>query len=320
MKGTILLVAAITAFGLFSGCGKKHSGAIEASGTLEAVEVNVSSKVAGQVKVFNVQEGSSVKAGDTLAVLDHATTDIQLAQAQAGIDLADAQYQLLRNGARSEDLQQAEEGLRQAESSHKSAKEDYDRMKALFKTKSITQKQKDDAESRYVIAKAQLSSAQQNLKKLKRFARSEDLAAAKARLDQAKASANLLRKQISDASIVAPVAGTVTHKPVEAGELVGVGTTVATVSRLESLLLMIYVGDKDLGKVKLGGAADIIIDSYPDRAFPATVIYVSPIAEFTPKNVQTKEDRTKLVFGVKLEVDNKEGILKGGMPADAYLK
>ena len=80
------------------------------------------------------------------------------------------------------------------------------------------------------------------------------------------------------------------------------------------------MGDTDLGKVKLGGAADLVIDTYPDKTFPAKVIYISPIAEFTPKNVQTKEDRTKLVFGVKLEVGNKAGILKGGMPADAYLK
>jgi HlyD family secretion protein len=82
---------------------------------------------------------------------------------------------------------------------------------------------------------------------------------------------------------------------------------------------MIYVSDNELGKVKLNGTADIVIDTYPDKMFPGRVVYISPIAEFTPKNVQTKEDRTKLVFGVKLEVDNKEGVLKAGMPADAYV-
>jgi HlyD family secretion protein len=84
--------------------------------------------------------------------------------------------------------------------------------------------------------------------------------------------------------------------------------------------LMIYVNEGELGKAKLGGEADVYIDSYPERAFPAKVVFISPIAEFTPKNVQTKEDRTKLVFGVKLEVENKEGILKSGMPADAYVR
>jgi HlyD family secretion protein len=320
MKHFIVCAAAVAGVMTLAGCSNKHAGTIEASGTLEAVEVNVSSKVAGQIQILFVDEGSTVKAGDTLAVLDHATVDIELQQAKAGVDLANAQYQLLVIGTRSEDLRQAEEGLRQAESTYKTAKDDYERIKALYGTKSVTKKELDDAESRYTIAQAMNTSAEQNLQKLKHFARPEDLAAAKARLDQATASADLLRKQISDAYITAPVSGTVTHKPVEAGELVTVGTTIATVSRLETLNLMIYVGDTELGRVKLGGSADLVIDTYPDKTFPAKVIYISPIAEFTPKNVQTKEDRTKLVFGVKLEVDNKDGILKGGMPVDAYLK
>ena len=320
MKRFILFGIAAAAFLTLAGCSDKHAGAIEASGTLEAVEVNVSAKVAGQVQSLFVDEGSIVKAGDTLAILDHATNDIALQQAKAGVDLADAEYRLLVNGARSEDLRQAEQALRQTASSYKTAKDDYERIKALYATKSVTQKERDDAESRYTIAQAANASAEQYLQKLKHFARPEDLAAAKARLNQAISAADLLRKEISDAHIIAPVSGTVTHKPVEVGELVSVGTTIVTISRLETLNLMIYVGDTELGRVKLGGSADLVIDTYPDRNFPAKVIYISPIAEFTPKNVQTKEDRTKLVFGVKLEVDNKDGILKGGMPVDAYLK
>jgi len=302
------------------GCGDGHKGTIEASGTLEAVEVRVSAQVPGQVDRLFVDEGSQVKEGDTLAILDHSTQEIQWRQAQAGVALADAQYQLLVNGARSEDIQQASDALKQLTSSAKLAEDDYNRMKDLYASKSVTKKQYDDAESRYVITKAQLNSAKENLKKMQQFARPEDLEAAKARLDQAKASADLLRKQITDAFILAPVSGTVTNKPVEVGELVGVGTTIVTISQLETLNLMIYVSDDELGKVKLNGSADIVIDTYPERTFPGRVIYISPIAEFTPKNIQTKEDRTKLVFGVKLEVANKDGVLKAGMPADAYVQ
>ncbi len=318
MKVTVICATLLSLIAL--GCGNGHKGAIEASGTLEAVEVRVSAKVPGQVDKLFVDEGSQVNAGDTLAVLDHSTQDIQWRQAQAGVALADAQYQLLVNGARSEDIQQAEDGLKQLEASAKVAEDDYNRMKGLYASQSVTKKQYDDAESRSVITKAQLNSARENLKKMKRFARPEDLEAAKARLDQAKASADLLHKQITDATIIAPVSGTVTNKPVEAGELVGIGTTIVTISRLETLELMIYVSDNELGKVKLNGTADIVIDTYPDRTFPGRFVYISPIAEFTPKNVQTKEDRTKLVFGVKLEVNNKDGILKAGMPADAYVQ
>ncbi|HTP79222.1 MAG TPA: efflux RND transporter periplasmic adaptor subunit [Bacteroidota bacterium] len=310
--GALLLI-------LFAGCGNNHHSVIDATGTLEAVDVNVGAKVPGQLESLFIDEGSQVKAGDTLAILDHTTLSFQWDQAKAGVDLAEAQYQLLVNGARSEDLRSAEETLTQMESTYKNAADDYARTKALFATNSVSRKQYDDAESRYTVSLAQYNSAKQNLQKLQHFARPEDLAAAKARLEEARANEDFLRQQVKDAYIVAPVSGMVTHKPVEKGELVSVGATIATISQLATLNLMIYVNDNELGKVRLGGTADVVIDTYPDRSFPARVVYVSPIAEFTPKNIQTKEDRTKLVFGVKLEVDNHEGILKAGMPADAYL-
>ena len=305
---------------LLWGCGNGNNGAIEASGTLEATEVKVSAKVSGQIESIRIDEGSEVKAGDTLVILDRSTLSLQFKQAQAGFEVADAQYKLLLNGARSEDLQLGEEALRQAEASYKSANDDYARMKQLLATNTVTKKQFDDAESHYTIAKAQLASAEQNLGKLHKFARPEDLAAARARASQARATADILMKQLTDAVIVAPVAGTVTHKPFEEGELAGIGAVVATIARLDKMELMIYVNETELGKVKLGGPAEVSIDTYPHKTFPGKVVYLSPIAEFTPKNVQTKEDRTKLVFGVKLEVENKDRALKSGMPADALVR
>jgi HlyD family secretion protein len=302
------------------GCGSNHKGAIEASGTLEATEVKVSAKVPGQIESKPIQEGSQVQAGDTLVILDRSTLELQFKQVQAGFEVADAQYRLLVNGARSEDMRLAEEVSRQAEASFKNASDDYSRMKELLSSNTVTRKQFDDAESRYTIAKAQLNSAEQGVAKLRHFARPEDLAAARARASQAKATEDLIKKQLTDAVVVAPVPGTVTHVPVEQGELIGMGSVVATISRLDRMNLMIYVAEAELGKAKLGGMADVYIDTYPDKAFPAKIVYISPIAEFTPKNVQTKEDRTKLVFGVKLEIENKDGVLKSGMPADAYVR
>jgi HlyD family secretion protein len=317
MKTQLLLL--FVAIGVI-GCGSNHKGVIEASGTLEATEVKVSAKVPGQVETIRVQEGSQVQAGDTLMILDRSTLELQFKQVQSGFEVADAQYRLLLNGARSEDIRLAEDALRQAEASYKNANDDYARMKELLASNTITRKQFDDAESRYTIAKAQLSSAGQGLAKLKNFARPEDLAAARARASQSQASADLLKKQLVDAVVVAPVAGTVTHIPVEQGELVSMGSIAASISRLDKMNLMIYVSETELGKAKLGGTADVYIDTYPDKAFAAKIVYISSIAEFTPKNVQTKEDRTKLVFGVKLEIENKEGVLKSGMPADAYVR
>lgn len=320
MKSLISISLFLTLCVSLTGCGDGSGDRIEASGTLEATEVRVSAKVPGQIQRIFIREGVDVQAGDTLMVLDQTTLALQWRQARGGVDLAEAQYKLLLNGARPEDLQLAEEALKSAESSFKSANDDYARMKELYAAQSVSRKQFDDAESRFAIAQAQLNSAKQQVQKMQRFARAEDLAAAKARLKQAQASAGILRKQLDDATILAPIAGTVTHRPVEEGELVGVGTTVATIARLETLNLVIYVNEVNLGRVQVGGGADIVIDAYPDRTFPGRVTYISPMAEFTPKNVQTKEDRTKLVFGVKIEVENGERILKSGMPADAWIR
>lgn len=320
MKSLISISLFLTLGLPLTGCGDGSGDRIEASGTLEATEVRVSAKVPGQIQRIFIREGVDVQAGDTLMVLDQTTLALQWRHARGGIDLAEAQYKLLLNGARPEDLQLAEEALKSAESSFKSANDDYARMKELYTAQSVSRKQFDDAESRFTIAQAQLNSAKQQVQKMQRFARPEDLAAAKARLEQAQASAGILRKQLDDATILAPVAGTVTHRPVEEGELVGVGTTVTTIARLETLNLVIYVNEVNLGKVQVGGGVDIVIDAHPDRTFPGRVVYISPLAEFTPKNVQTKEDRTKLVFGVKIEVENGERILKSGMPADAWIR
>lgn len=315
-----LLVLALLPMLLTSYTGDRDKGDIGASGTIEATEVNVASKVSGQVKTLFVDEGSSVSQGDTLALIEHETLDLQLQQAEAGFELADAQLRLLLNGARSEDIQQAEQGLKQAEANLRNAEEDVKRIRELFNTGSATLKQRDDAETRYTVALAQYSSAEQALKKLQQWARPEEIRAAKARLAQAKSSVDLLKKTIADCYITAPISGIVTHKPVEEGELAGQGTTVVTISKLDKVNLMIYVTEIELGKVKLGKKAEVRIDTYPERIFDGKVIYISPAAEFTPKNVQTKEDRVKLVFGVKIEIDNPDQVLKPGMPADAVVK
>ncbi len=300
--------------------GDRDKGDIIASGTIEATEVNVGSKVGGQVKTLLVNEGSSVSKGDTLALIDHATLDLQVQQAEAGFELADAQLRLLLNGARSEDIQQAEQALKQADANLRNAEEDAKRIRELSKTGTATLKQRDDAETRYTVALAQYNSAEQALKKFQQWARPEDIRAAKARLAQAKSSVDLLKKTIADCYITTPGNGIVTHKPVEEGELAGQGTTIVTISKLDKVNLMIYVTEIELGKVKLGQKAEVRIDTYPERIFDGKVIYISPAAEFTPKNVQTKEDRVKLVFGVKIEIDNPDHVLKPGMPADAVVK
>jgi len=248
--------------------GRGQEQAVTASGTIEATDVNVASKMGGQILDLGINEGSAVKEGDVIALLDHSTLDLQLRQARAGVQLAEANLSI--------------------------AEKDFKRARELFSKGSATQKQRDDAEARFAIGQAQLS--------------------------QARAASDLLAKAISDSTIVAPVSGTVTQKPVEIGELVAPGTTVATISKLSSVYLVVYVSEKELGNIVLGQGAEVRTDTDPDRVYPGTVVYISPLAEFTPKNIQTKEDRVKLVFAVKIEIKNTDGSLKPGVPADATLR
>ena len=315
LGGSLVLVL------LAAACGDRGAaGRITASGTIEAREVNVAPKVGGQIEAILVEEGARVKPGDVLVRIEHIGLDIQLRQAEAGVALAEAQLALLRSGARKEDIRQGEEVLKQAEAALQVAAEDARRFRELAAKGSTTPKQRDDAEARSTVALAQRDGAREALKKLTSFARPEEIAAAEARLAQARAAADFLRQQIADATVVSPVAGVVTRRPVEAGEMVAPGATLLTVAELDSVYVMVYVTERDLGRLRLGDAAEVRIDAFPPRAFAGRVTYVSPQAEFTPKNVQTKEDRVKLVFAVKVEIDNRDGALKPGVPADAWIK
>ena len=297
----------------------RSSRAIEASGTIEATSVQVSSKSSGEILHLDASEGTFVKEGDILAVIDHAVLGIQLGQARSGVDLAKAQLDLLTNGARGEDLAQAKDVLNQASDTLQNAQEDFNRMESLYKVTAATKKQRDDAESHYTVAKAQASSAQQALLKLQNFARPEDVKAALARVDQAVYSVRLLEKSIQDCTVHSPVNGIVTEKLVEEGELAAPGTGLYVITNLDMVKLTIYVPETDLGNIRLGQEARISIDSRSGATFAGKVTYISPIAEFTPRDIQTKDERVKLVYAVRIEIANPQGIFKPGMPADAAL-
>ena len=292
---------------------------IELSGTVETTNIILSSQVAGTVQRIVQEEGNRVSIGDTLIIIDPERYILQLKQAEAQRDLAQAKYDLLKKGARSEDKSQAAEALNQAKANYESAKTDFERMENLYENQSITKKQFDDAKTRLTIAEAQLNSAKQNLKKIENFARPEELDQAKAAFNAADASVDLLQKRVNDCYILSPINGQIVEIFVEIGETVNPQSSLVKVSNQSEVEVVVYIQETDLGKVKLGQKAEIFSDSYKDKAYEGKVTYISPEAEFTPKNIQTKEERTKLVFSVKIEVSNPCYELKAGMPVDAVI-
>lgn len=290
---------------VLSGCSGNSRDIIEASGTIEGTDINIGTEVSGKVREVRVEEGSHVAKGDTLVVIDDAEYQIQLRQALANLKSFESSYKLAVEGSRKEDIVQAEANFKNAEA-------DYQRMKDLLASQTITQKQFDDAYARYV-------SAQQTYQKLRSGSRPEEISGASERRNYAAAQADLLRKKVRDCNILAPTSGTVTLRAVEPGELVTMGANVLRLTYLDEVKLTIYVNETDYGRIRLGQKAEVSIDSYPGKSFEGSVIYLSPNAEFTPKNVQTKDERTKLVFAVKIQAKNPDGALKPGLPADAKI-
>ena len=316
-------VAAAVALGVslslsLSACAARPAG-IQASGTIEATDVVVSSRAAGQILRMTASEGQSVRAGDLLAEIDHAALDLQLGQAQSGVDLARAEQALLVSGARGEDVSQAEDALTQARQALQTAQSDADRTGRLFAAGAATPKERDDAQARLTTARAAASAAEQALRKLQNLARPEDLRAAGARVSQAEYTVRLLQKNVQDCTVTSPIDGTVTEKLAEAGELAAPGTGLYVVSDLSSVKLTIYVPESDLGSLRIGQKARIRIDTFPSRDFSGVVTWISSTAEFTPRDIQTRDERVKLVFAVRIEMANPDGVFKPGMPADAYL-
>jgi HlyD family secretion protein len=305
----------------FISCGgNNNSSVIEASGTIESTNVIISSKTSGEILKLLHDEGEKVETGDTILIIDHEALDYQLEQALANVQSAEAQLSLMIKGARKEDIIQAEENLKQTETNLTLAKNDFDRFSNLLETKSITQKQYDEISARYQISVAQYNSAKENYEKVKKIFRPEEIEQARANLRKAKSSVDLLKKNVRDSYVRSPISGFIVRKFVEIGETVTPMSSLVKISDLDFVDLVIYVSELELGKVKLGQDADVTVDTYPNKVYKGKVTYISPEAEFTPKNIQTKDERTKLVFAVKIEIENQNFELKAGMPADASVK
>ena len=300
-------------------CNGTDKNLIEESGTIEATESVISSQTAGKIIKIIKDEGAQVTAGDTIVMIDHEALDIQLKQMIANRDIAKAQLDLLIIGARREDINQAEQMLNQAEVNFDIAKSDKERMDNLYKANTITQKQQEDATARFDIAHAQLNSAKENFNKIKNIARPEEITQARANYQKSEAVVESINKNIRDCYVLSPMNGSVIKKFVELGETVSMLSSLFKLADLSKVKVNIYVSETEIGKIKLGQKAEIKVDSFPDKSFEGKVIYISPEAEFTPKNIQTKDERTKLVFAVKIEIPNTQQELKTGTPTDVKI-
>jgi HlyD family secretion protein len=311
--------------------GTAADGALRASGYVEATEVRVGPEVGGRVLSVAVEEGDRVAAGAPIATLDTTDTELVIRRVEAERSQADAQLRLLRAGTRPEEIRQAaaqaESGRSEvtaAESELRAASEDVARFEALLASSAGSRKQRDDAVTRRDVAAARVQAAKDRARaadeavaRLRAGARREELAAAQARIDAVDAQLAALRKTLADATLATPVAGIVTSRLVDPGELIAPRTPVVVITDLDRAWANVYVDEPVVPRLSLGQTIPLVTDA--GQRLEGRITFISPKAEFTPRNVQTAEERTKLVYRIKVTTDNRQGILKSGMPVEAEL-
>ncbi|MCC6157700.1 MAG: efflux RND transporter periplasmic adaptor subunit [Deltaproteobacteria bacterium] len=277
----LIVILAVIAYGSYELRKGKNGKPEPLSGTVEAVEVTVAAEVAGRVLELGANEGDTVEAGRVIARLDSSTLEAQLRQAEGAKIAATGQYRAVDAGIRNADA-------------------NVSRSQNLFGAGSISEQQFDtvDTQQKVLLAQRQAASGQ---------------------IRQAEATAEYVKTLIGKATISAPITGTVLRRDIELGEIATPGASLYSIADLAKPWVRVYIPEDRLGHVKIGQTAKVTSDSYAGKSYPGTVVAIAGQAEFTPKNVQTREERVRLVYAVKVSLENPEGELKIGMPVDVAL-
>ncbi len=303
-----------------------------ATGYVEATEVRVAAEVGGRLVEVKVAEGDRVSPGQVIARLDTSDTELALRRAAADREQAQAQLALVRAGSRPEDIRQAAAQVESAQADVKAAQAeldaaaaDFERFENLLRANAGSVKQRDDAATRREVAAARVRGAQDRaqaaaaaLANLKAGARPQEIEAARARVSASDAQIATLQKSAADAVVKAPVAGIVTSKLLDAGEMAAPRAPVVVVTDLDHAWANLYVDERLVPQLRIGQPATLVTDA--GQRLSGTITFISPKAEFTPRNVQTADERSKLVYRVKVTTDNRGGVLKPGMPIEAELQ
>jgi len=322
-----LIVGALVYFGQKSNREKE----LVYSGTIDAIQANLSFQVAGRVSQVFVQEGQSVSQNQMIAELDRSEFESRFEQARANLERAqktrrqlETVLELSRKTLPAE-VARAKAGVQSAKDSLKDAEKNYRRFEELFGKNVVSEKERDALRLQYDVAQSRLAESESVLKlaqgNLTRIdAVKQDIDVAAAQINAAAASLNQAEIQLNYTQLKSPANGVVTSRNIEPGETVTPGREVITVSDLSRVDLKIFVDETEIGKVKPGQKVDVQVDTFPGKTYTGYVSFISPEGEFTPKVIQTTKERVKLVYLVKVSIDNPRLELKTGMPADAWLK
>jgi HlyD family secretion protein len=363
MKGKrivlVLVIVAVVAAVLFlsRSLSRKDSG-LQGSGTVEARNIRVGSKIGGRIEKLLVREGDHVKAGQVLMTFDDKELLASLQQSKANAEKAKrgyrpeeiaearaaslgakADYELKKNGYRKEDIAAAQSDFDRAAADQTRAQLDFQRYDALSKKDLISKQQRDTAEANWKMALAQKENLQHKLDELSRGYRPEEIASAEARylqaqatyeklqrgnrredVDSAQASLSYDEARFREREVLAPTEAIIEVLDVRPGDLISPNTPVATLLESDQIYVRIYIPETEINRVQVGDHAEVTVDSVGRQTFPGVVEQINQQAEFLPRNVQTREERVHQVFGVKIRIADSTHKVLAGMAADVKLK
>lgn len=311
----LLVLAGATAYKLYH----REAETMTATGTIEVTRVDISPKVGGQLVELLVKEGDSVLAGQKVARVSRPDLDAQLLRDEAAYKRAEIQLTDLQKGSRPQEKEDALTSVVSARVLYNKAQSDYQRYAELFAKGAISAQQLESSKTGRDVAYQTYMAAQSRQGIVEEGNRIDVVDAQRLEVERNKAIVEASRTVVNDTTVISPGVGTVVSKNVEAGEYVNAGNPIITIVKLSECWVKVYIASTQLGQISLNQAVQVKVDSYPERIFQGVISEISQTAEFTPRQSLTQRERANMVFGVKVRVDNPDGILKAGMPADVRI-
>lgn len=288
---------------------------LEATGTIEATDVELQARSSGIINNYQIKEGDLVKKGQLIAELNRSDLVAQKERDAMSVLSAEAKLRELLSGARDQEIKAAQANVDLEKINLNQAGKDLAKLETLYQAGAASRDQVEKAQTSYDVFQQQLTAAQAQLSLLSAGSRSEEITAASAEADRARAVLKASQAILDDLKVISPLDGTVTSKNHENGEYAQPGTSLATVTDLTNLWIKVYIPTDQLPGIKLGQSVRITV-SGSQQVFSGRVIEIASRGEYTPKSIQTKQERTNVVYAVKVQVDNINNLLKPGMPAD----
>jgi len=318
----VLVAAAVTGLAWWLLGSNGSEGQLELYGNVDLRQVDLAFNNSQRIAEVLVEEGDMVKRGQVLARLDTNRIEPQVDEATAQVAAQREVVARLHNGSRPEEIAQAKANLASAKADAANARRHHERLKLLEKQSSggaVSPQDVDNAKAAMAVADARVLVSQAALELSISGPRKEEVAEAEARLRAQQAQLEYLKQELADSELLAPIDATVRSRIMEPGDMASPQRPVFQLAITDPKWVRAYISEPDLGKVRPSMKAKIGVDSFPDRRFDGWVGFISPVAEFTPKTVETQELRTSLVYEVRVFVDDPKNELRLGMPATVYL-